>query len=230
MAPHAQTRCRSRGDPFVVDLAIERPLWTRFDPDGDGRPPLPSPPDWSGIFARTRPLRVEIGVGRSDFLIRVAQDEPEFNYLGFEYSYKRVKAFLKQVRRQGAENIRVVAENVHYLFDCLFAPESVDHFFVLFPDPWPKRRHAKHRFVQRRNVDIVASVLRPGGGISLRTDDARYAHQMLAVLEAHPALTNLAGRGQLALGPRHPYATRYQVKWQEEGRSIYFLEFRRRSS
>ncbi len=204
-------------DPYFID--VPRPL--------PGGPPLPVPPDWDEVYGRSRPLRVEIGFGRSEFLIEVALSHPAFNYLGFEYSRRRVNRFLKKVHRVGVENIRTVCRDASTVLEHMVPPQRVDRFYILFPDPWPKRRHAKKRFVQERNVRVLVDRLLPAGGISLRTDDADYARQMLEVLDACPALGNLAGSGTFSPQPRDPFKTLYQAKWEEEGRNIFFLEYDR---
>lgn len=207
----------SAAESYLVEIPRPHP----------GNPPAGPPPDWVEVFGRDRPLRVEIGFGKSEFLIDLALSEPDYNYVGFEYSRKRVRKFLKKVQRRGAPNIRAVCQNVSLVFDWIFQPGSVDRFFVLFPDPWPKRRHAKHRFIQDRHIASLVRHLRPGGGLSLRTDDPAYAAQMLEVLEDRPDLTNLAGPCRFASQPRDLFTTLYQLKWEREGRKIHFLEYER---
>jgi tRNA (guanine-N7-)-methyltransferase len=184
---------------------------------------------WARIFGDDRPLRIEIGVGNSSFLIQVALRDPGFNYLGFEYSPKRVRKVLKKVEASGARCIRILRLNAVRVLAELVAPGSVDRFFVNFPDPWPKRKHAKHRLIQPLTVGLLSRLLRPGGGISLRTDAPAYAAQMVAVLEGVPELVNLAGAGQFAGVPRDEIHTPYELKYRAEGRAIHYLEYRKRS-
>jgi tRNA (guanine-N7-)-methyltransferase len=194
-------------------------------------PLLRAPPaavPWSVIFAADRPLRIEIGVGNSPFLIEVALNEPAFNYLGFECSGKRVRKFLKKVELSRLENIRMLETDAGRALEGLVPPESVDHFFINFPDPWPKRRHAPKRFVGERNARLMSKLLRAGGGLSMRTDDAAYAAQMLAALEVCDGLANLAGRGAFAAAPLRSYSTPFELKFRAEGRTIYYLEYQKR--
>ena len=183
---------------------------------------------WESIFGRCSPLRVEIGVGNSEFLIQVALRDPQFNYLGFEYSQKRVTKFLKRVEERGLTSIRVIRDDVVPLLPVLFQPGSVDRVFVNFPDPWPKRRHAKNRFVQESNLRLLEPSLAPDGGLSLRTDSEAYARQMLAVCDGLDWLENLAGPGNFTAAPREPFETAYERKYRLEGRRIHYLEYRRR--
>jgi tRNA (guanine-N7-)-methyltransferase len=180
---------------------------------------------WGQIFGVLRPLRLEIGVGNSPFLIDVARREPDFNYLGFEYSPDRVRKFLRKVAAAELTCIRILRRNASLVLPSWFEPGTVDHIFINHPDPWPKRRHAKRRFVVPENARLMASLLRPGGGISLRTDHAAYAKQMLEVLDAVPELENLAGRGVPAAGPLCPIPTPYQLKVEAAGVRIHFLEY-----
>lgn len=185
---------------------------------------------WDEVYGTRRPLRIEVGVGNSFFLIEIALRSPEFSYLGFEYSRKRVLKFLKKVQAAGLSNIRILALNALSFLDRAFAPDSVDHLYINHPDPWPKRRHAKKRLIQPQNVQKMLRLLRPGGGMSLRTDVRAYAIQMLEVLEGTEGLRNSAGRGAFSPEPLEPYRTAFEEKFVAQGRPIYYLEYRKQAA
>ncbi len=182
---------------------------------------------WDEVFGAPRPLRIEIGVGSSTFLIEVAIRHPEFHYVGFEYSEKRVRKFLKKVEAAGVAGIRMLRVDASLALARIFSSGSIDHFYINHPDPWPKRRHEKKRFVSPKNAGTMLELLRPGGGISLRTDFAAYAQQMLEVLDATPGLINLAGKRSFALCPGEGISTLYESKFLKAGRQIYYLEYAR---
>jgi len=217
------SRRRSLGRIAGVDRRwlLERDALPRRAPSGDV--------DWSAVFGRDAPLRVEVGVGNSPFLLDVARLEPEASYLGLETAWKRVLKFLGKVNASGLENIRMIGERAEEMFRSVLAAESVDHVFVNFPDPWPKKRHAKNRFVQADTAARVRDALRPGGRLSLRTDALDYAQEMLDVLDATTGLENLAGRGEFAERPIYPFPTQFELRWIAEGRPIRCLEYRRES-
>jgi len=185
---------------------------------------------WDDVFQARRPLRVEIGVGNSPFLILVAQSSPLFNYLGFEYSRKRVLKFLKKVEQAGVTNIRIMNVNACLVLDHIFEDGGVDHFYINHPDPWPKRRHAKKRFVSTQNVQRMLRLLTSGGGLSLRTDVPSYAAEMLEVLDGTEGLLNLAGKGHFAEGPIESFSTPYEEKFLKEGRRIFYLEYQKKDA
>ncbi|HVR74313.1 MAG TPA: tRNA (guanosine(46)-N7)-methyltransferase TrmB [Planctomycetota bacterium] len=181
---------------------------------------------WDVVFASPSPVRVEIGVGNSTFLIEVARNAPTFSYLGFEYSTKRVLKFLRKVEISGFTNIKMLCLDATRVLDWIFPPRSVDHFYINHPDPWPKRRHSKKRFVQESNAHCMLRALRPGGGISLRTDALAYAQQMLRVLDGIEGFENLSGGGSFAPGPLESFPTPYETKFRRSGRAIHYLEYR----
>ncbi len=187
------------------------------------------PADWDGIFGRSRPLRIEVGVGNSPFLIDLALEEPEFNYLGIEYSLKRTLKFLKHVHEAGVERIRMANRNSDLVFERFVAKESVNHIFVNFPDPWRKYRHRRKRFVREERIRVICDLLLPGGGFSLRTDARKYAEEGLAALEGVAALENIGGNpGEFAERPVYSFETSYESRFKAEGLPIYYLEYRKR--
>jgi tRNA (guanine-N7-)-methyltransferase len=188
------------------------------------------PVRWKDVFGADLPLRIEVGVGNSTFLIEVARRSPRFNYLGFEYSRKRVVKFLTKLEAAEIGNVRMLCINIDSLLDTAFAPGSVEHFYINHPDPWPKRRHARRRFVREEKTATLVNLLREGGGISLRTDSPPYARQMLRVLDAAEGLENLHGAGQFAPRPVEEFATPYEKKFMLQGLRIHYLEFRKTGS
>src|ERR1041385_1397626 len=88
-------------------------------------------------------------------------------------------------RRAGLLNLRLIRMEASYVLEFLLPPSSVEALHVYFPDPWPKRRHRQNRLVNERFTELTAQVLRPGGVIYLRTDDADYFSQMTSVFAAN---------------------------------------------
>jgi tRNA (guanine-N7-)-methyltransferase len=185
--------------------------------------------DWDEVFGRSKPLRVEVGVGNSPFLIDLALLEPDFNYLGIEYSLKRVLKFLKKVHTADVDCIRMANQNSDLIFGSLIRQPNVDHIFVNFPDPWRKYRHRRKRFVREERMRIVCDLLRSGGGFSFRTDAKKYAEEALEVLEGIDVLENVGGApGGYAERPAYPFETQYESRFKIKGLPIYYFEYRKR--
>jgi tRNA (guanine-N7-)-methyltransferase len=188
------------------------------------------PLDFTQIFGRAGPVHVEVGSGKGAFLIHQAQAQPEANFLGIEWARKYFRFAVDRLGRWGLTNVRLVrADAPVFLRD--FVPEgSVDCFHIYFPDPWPKKRHHRRRFLQAPNVETLIRCLKPGGEIRLATDHADYHEQMRQVTSAY------ADRLEEIEFPRPAGAregeltgTNYERKYVKEDRPIYTLALRKRA-
>jgi len=144
--------------------------------------------DLAALFPgrETAPLELDLGCGDGAFLVEMAKRYPERNFLGVERLLGRVRRTCKALAREGAANARVIRLESHYLVRYLLPPGSVSVFHVMFPDPWPKRRHHVKRLIQTAFLDDIQVALAPGGELRLTTDDAPYFQHMRKVFEAHP--------------------------------------------
>ena len=135
------------------------------------------------------PLEVDLGSGDGAFLVAMAERAPERNFLGVERLLGRVRRTCKRLACAGAGNARVIRLESHYLVRYLLPPGSVQVFHIMFPDPWPKRRHHAKRLIQTPFLDDIWAALAPDGELRLTTDDAPYFQHMRRVFEPHPGFT-----------------------------------------
>lgn len=133
------------------------------------------------------PLEVDLGCGDGAFLVAMAGQTPEHNFLGVERLLGRVRKTSRRTAREGLENVRLLRIESHYTLRHLLPGGSVAVAHVMFPDPWPKRRHNHRRLIQTEFLDAVQRVLAPGGELRLTTDDLPYFTHMRAVFQKHPA-------------------------------------------
>lgn len=141
--------------------------------------------DWADVFTRSQPVEVELGSGDGSFLLQWAALHPERNFLGLERLKGRLRKLDRKGRRAGLANLCGLRLEAAYGVEYLMPPASVRAFHLYFPDPWPKRKHQRHRLVNPRFADAVARALEPGGGIYLRTDDGPYFDVMNDVFGNH---------------------------------------------
>ena len=148
------------------------------------------PPSWVGrlslpeMFARAQPLEVELGSGDGSFLAQWAAACPERNFLGVERLLGRLRKLERKAQRAELANVRLMRIEASYFLEFLLPPCSVDALHAYFPDPWPKRKHRRHRLVNERFPELASRVLMPQGVVYLRTDDADYFAQMKEVFAA----------------------------------------------
>lgn len=172
---------------------------------------------------------MESGFGGGEHLVALAAANPTLGFLGAEPFVNGMAKALVAIHEAGLEDrIRLHAADSVPLLDAL-APASLGRFHLLYPDPWPKKRHWKRRFVERDNLDRIARVLRPGGEFRFASDWAPYVDWTLKRVLDHPAFEWTA---RVADDWRRPWAgwpgTRYEEKALREGRTPAYLVFRRR--
>lgn len=189
---------------------------------------------WQGLFevdpGQELRLWLELGIGKDPHLIERALRSPDDAFVGIEHSQKKLDKVHSKALARGAKNLRLLRADIFRVLDPMFDDDSLEGAFVLFPDPWPKKRHAKKRMVQAPLLDVLARKLREGRTLELRTDHPGYARQMLSVLEAHPFFENELPGGGLAHEPptgRVHFPTLFETKFAKRGLDLHYLYFRR---
>jgi tRNA (guanine-N7-)-methyltransferase len=202
--------------------ALEQ-LWPRYGIE------LPENADALRSWLQTdQPVTLEIGFGNGDTLAEMASQDPDRRFLGIEVHRPGVGHLLQLIEREGLENLRIVSADAVEVLREQIPEASLDTVLVLFPDPWPKKRHHKRRLVQPEFVELVASQMKPGGRFHLATDWEDYAQQMLAVLEASEGFENATGPGQFAPRPDYRLPTKFERRGQRLGHAVWDLIYRRR--
>ena len=136
------------------------------------------------FFATPQPMEVELGAGDGSFLARYAQLHPERNFLAVERLLGRLRKLDRKGRRAKLANLALLRIEAAYFAEYLLPAHCAQALHIYFPDPWPKKKHRKHRLINMRFPQIARQVLVPGGTVYLRTDDADYFAQMQEVFGA----------------------------------------------
>ena len=197
-------------------------LWPRY-----GLEFAPARLDADALFGRVAPRVCEIGFGNGDNLLALATAHPEQDFLGVEVHRPGVGRVLLALEQARLTNVRVVCHDAVEVLAGQLAPDSLAQILILFPDPWPKKRHHKRRLLQAPFAALAASRLAPGGVLRLATDWRPYALEMLAVLGATAGLANLAADGGFVERPAARQATRFERRGERLGHEVFDLAFRR---
>jgi tRNA (guanine-N7-)-methyltransferase len=177
-------------------------------------------------FAPKR-IELEIGFGGGEHLAERAREAPRTGFLGCEPFVNGVAKLLAAIDGEGLSNIRIRAGDAVALVESLPA-SAIDRIFVLYPDPWPKRRQQKRRLISPETVAEFARVLKPGGELRFATDIDDYAGWTLRRFLASPAFSWEARRADDWRQPWDGWrSTRYEAKARAEGRPSAYLTFRR---
>ncbi len=179
-----------------------------------------APLDPLAIFGRAAPLDVDLGCGNGDLLCQLAHRYPQRNFLGIDKLVGRIE---KTCRKTAAlDNVRVLNVEISYAVRYLLPQESVDTFYLLFPDPWPKRRHHRRRLVTTAFLDSIHRALGARGLLQIATDERDYFEQIERVTLSDSRFT------KIDIGEIDPLPlTRFERRFQQQGAPIYRLSLRK---
>ena len=122
------------------------------------------------LFGNDKPLRIEIGCGKGDFIVGTAAKEPDVNFLAVEKVSDVLVIAAEKVKASGLDNVRVCCIDAKELTE-IFEPHSIDRIYLNFSDPWPKARHEKRRLTYRTFLEIYKQILKEDGAIYFKTDN-----------------------------------------------------------
>ena len=176
------------------------------------------------IFGNANPVEVEIGCGKAKFLLARADEFPQINFLGIDIIWKWMKYGVRRSEKRGLGNIKFLRADARETIRHGFAPGSVSIFHVYFPDPWPKRKHRKHRLITGEFLRLLHNRLIDGGLIELATDHTDYFLQMeKAAIQSGISWTQVRKLSDERLFEAMA-KTNYEIKYEAAGRKLHYLE------
>jgi len=177
--------------------------------------------DVAELFGRSAPLHVDLGCGDGSFLCAMAQQFPKRNFLGIERLTKRVEKVRHKADK--IENVRVLRADTLFAVRYLLPESSVETFYLLFPDPWPKRRHQFRRIFTCDFLDAIAVPLERHGVLRVMTDQPDYFHQIERLSRAHVQFQTMPQSPEDFVFP----VTKFERKFRDRGVPIYRLTLRK---
>ncbi|WP_221046282.1 tRNA (guanosine(46)-N7)-methyltransferase TrmB [Mycobacterium senriense] len=175
--------------------------------------------DTRAWFGRQAPVILEIGCGSGISTLAMAKDEPGIDVVAVEIYRRGLAQLLCAIDRDNVNNIRLIRGNALDVLQRLIAPGSLTGVRVFFPDPWPKARHHKRRFLQPGTIGLIADRLLPGGVLHVATDHAGYAEHIAEVGAGEPRLHPADPDSALPISTARP-TTKYETKAQEAGSAV----------
>jgi tRNA (guanine-N7-)-methyltransferase len=185
--------------------------------------------DLPTIFGRDAPQHLEIGFGGGENLLALAQHYPQHNFFGIEVYLAGIANVLLQIQELNLTNIRLCYADVVQFLPQL-RPNSLDYVYIFFPDPWHKTRHHKRRLLQPAFMAQLIPKLTTDAKLYVATDWPDYAQQIQQLLEAEPALINLAGKGNYALRFALRPLTKFERRAQRLGHGIWDFNYQKTSN
>lgn len=186
------------------------------------------PPDYFGelrkedVFPGDRPLELDVGCGDGGFLLAMAQAHPDRDFLGIERLLGRARKICRKAERSNLANVKVLRLESAYTLEFLLPVGCATRLHLLFPDPWPKKRHHDRRLVRAANVAHFARVLAPGGEWFFKTDHEEYFEEARAVIRESGWFAEREWNE-----PIYP-ETDFEKSWLAQGKPIHQACFEKR--
>ena len=170
-----------------------------------------------------RPLEIDLGCGDGSFLMDMAKEYPERDFIGVERLLGRVRKVCKKIRRRELDNARVLRLESRYTVEWLLPEAAVSRLHLLCPDPWPKLRHQRRRLVQVEFLEAVRKALVPGGEFLFMTDHEDYFQWTVEKVVSFGRFERLEWDEDTFFYPK----TDFQVQWEAEGKSMWRMRCRK---
>ncbi len=190
---------------------------------------LPKPLEWNHLFPRLGRIEVEVGCGKGRFLLERAATHPEACFVGLEFARAYILAMQERAIKRALTNVRLARAEAGQFFRESIPDASIHAFHLLYPDPWPKKRHHKRRLIQHDFLENLRRVLVPQGEINIATDHEDYFEWMLIHFEVWKGTFVMEPRILQTPEDRAGFQgrTNYEIKFLAEGRPLYLLTGRR---
>lgn len=182
---------------------------------------LKKPINWKEQFNRHAPINVEIGFGMGEVLMWMARKSPDRDFVGIEQHWQRIHKTLRAITKEQCvdqdtlKNIRILKVDARVVFERLFAPKSIDSIYCLFPCPWPKKGHVKHRLFSNNFLRLLNNRLKKDGALKIITDFYPYRDWILEQAQR----TDFEVETQMVASQ---YNTKFERKWRGEGQEEFF--------
>ena len=185
---------------------------------------------FSTLFGRCAPVHIEIGSGKGTFLVNESQAAPDANFLGIEWASKYYRYAVDRIGRWELTNVRLIRTDAAVFLCDHVDDQTADCFHIYYPDPWPKKRHNKRRFVCDDNMDQILRILKTGGHLRIVTDHADYFQQIEDVLRGYShMLKKIPFRPTAGAKTGERVGTNFERKYLKEERIAFSIALEKTS-
>jgi tRNA (guanine-N7-)-methyltransferase len=185
---------------------------------------------WQDLFDNDQALNVEIGCGKGKFIYESAFKDPKTNYIGIEKFDSVIVRALEKLILEPLDNIKLIRFDATHILD-IFGKGEVDHLYLNFSDPWPKRRYEKRRLTSPRFLNRYHQILKDGAQIEMKTDNYSLFEYSMMMFNDHPEYTIMDMSLDLYKNlPSTNIQTEFEMKFVEEDKPIYYIKVKHKRS
>lgn len=176
--------------------------------------------NFSEIFGNNNPVFIEIGFGNGEFLIHISENNPNYNYIGIEVYKPGVGHILKRLATKELKNVKILNFDAVDVINDMVFDFSLSGVYIMFPDPWHKKKHHKRRIIQDNLIKLLAKKMCPSGLIFISTDWQDYADQILEVMSKNASSFKLLEDSKYLDNFKNVFLTKYEERGLRKGHNI----------
>ncbi|MCH9633682.1 MAG: tRNA (guanine-N(7)-)-methyltransferase [Chlamydiae bacterium] len=177
------------------------------------------------LFSTPNPIHLEFCSGNGDWICQKAELYPQWNWIALEMRFDRVRKIWSKMKNRGLNNLLICCGEALDIATHYVDTQTIDQISINFPDPWPKKRHAKHRLIQAPFLNELSRVLKPGGVAHVVTDDENYFQQISRHFLDHSSFSSLFPNPYFTSDVSDYGGSYFMNLWKEKKRSFYFSKF-----
>lgn len=185
-------------------------------------------PGWShpNVFGNDNPLCVEYCSGNGAWIADKAKKFPMINWIAVEKKFVRARKIWSKIKNMGLSNLLVICGEAKHVTKLYFSDQTMDHLYINFPDPWPKKRHEKHRIIQPEFVSEMWRILREGQSLTFVTDDQQYSAWLINIMQSRHSGFASQFPDPYFVTEQPEYGSSYfDELWRAKGREIRYHQF-----
>lgn len=207
---------RQRNKPWAEDMFADNPELVPTNPNERKG-------NWNDVFHNNNPIHLEVGTGKGQFIIGMAKQNPDVNFVGLELSSSVMVSALEKLLEENITNVRLLNENAQDI-TTIFAENEVSRVYLNFSDPWPKNRHEKRRLTFRTFLDLYRVVMKPNSEVHFKTDNQGLFEYSLHSFSAYGMILNEVSLDLHRSEMEDNVMTEYEEKFSAKGSRIYRCE------
>jgi tRNA (guanine-N7-)-methyltransferase len=210
--------------PFTWEerrVLIQDRVW--FSPDCQANDAFRFP-GWShpDIFGNDLPVKVEYCSGNGEWIAKKALDDPQSNWVAIEKRFDRTRLIWSKIKKRKLNNLFVICGEGYQVTSTYFNDRSIKEIFINFPDPWPKRKHTKHRILKNSFIEQLLRILFPGGTLTVVTDDIEYSDNLNHLIKLYPAFFPAYSSPHYTNHIEGYGASFFDRLWRQKGKEIRY--------
>lgn len=178
-------------------------------------------------FNNDYPIHIEFCSGNGEWIANMAEVNKSANWIGVERKFKRIRKIWAKKENRNLENLLPVCGNAEDYSDYYLKPASISEIYINFPDPWPKKRHAKHRLLKEPFITSLARITKPHASLYVVTDDIDYSEEIIALLEKSPFWVSQYKAPYFSNDLEGYGSSYFNRLWLSLGRKIRFIHYKR---